>query len=332
MRDSLLAYLLDDVPPQERQRIEERLENDPIWKNELERLRRCMQEYATDPKNALPPSDLVNRTCTFVRHNTGTNHKSATLTESRDGLVGKKRYSITDLAVAVLVLIVGASLLLPALRDSRDSARRIDCQNNLYQLGVSLVEYADKFGHGLPHVKSNENAGIFVIKLADSGILDRQQLAELLVCPSSPLADDVFAGRVRLQIPTQKQLDAMSTEVLARVQKLMAGSYAYRLGYNDRAGTYRQVRFVRLNTAPMMADTPSLSVAGFQSANHEGCGQNVLFQDLSSRYIKLFLSQENIDHLYLNEDRKHAAGRHAQDVVLGRSEVGPAGPLVHASR
>ncbi|NOY41403.1 MAG: DUF1559 domain-containing protein [Planctomycetes bacterium] len=331
MRDQLIAYLLDDLSPEERQRVEERLENDPVWQEEFERLRQCTRGCASDPKSTCPPSDLANRTCQYVRQNADTNHKLVALSESHDGLVGKKRWSFVDLVVAATVLIAVSSLLFPALRDSRDSARQVDCENNLYHLGIALAEYSDRFGQGLPRVEPGENAGIFVVKLADSGVVDRQRLAELLVCPSSSDADEVFAGRTLMLIPTQAQLDAMPADVLARLKKQMAGSYAYRFGYRDQAGNYRQVRFVRLSTAPMLADTPSFSVAGFQSANHGGCGQNVLYQDLSVRYIKHCLSQENVDHLYLNEDRKHAAGRHARDVVLGRSEVGPAGPLVRAT-
>jgi hypothetical protein len=329
MRDELIAYLLDDLSSEERQRIEDRLVNDPIWKNELERLRECVKDYAADPNLCRPPSDLVNRTCRFVHNNAQV--EPATLTEAQDAPVGNKRWSLLDLAVTATVLIAVGSLLFPALRSSRESARQVDCQNKLYHLGIALVEYADRFGDGTPHVNADENAGIFVVKLADSGVIERLQLSELLVCPSSSLAKKIFAGQTRIQIPTQAKLKLMSEEMLARIRQHMAGSYAYRLGYRDQAGNYHQVRFMRLNTSPMLADTPSFSIAGFQSANHGGCGQNVLFQDLSSRHVKLCLTQDDVDHLYLNEDHKHAAGRHKHDVVLGRSEVGPSGSLVQAA-
>ena len=331
MRDQLIAYLLDDLPEEERERIEERLKNDPIWQNELERLRECIKDYAADPNLCRPPSDLVNRTCRYVRKNADSVDQPLGLSESREGFVGKKRWSLLDLAVAATVLIVMGSLLFPALRNSRESARQVDCQNKLYQLGVALVEYADRFEKGTPHVQPHENAGIFVVKLADSGIMDRKQLAELLVCPSSSLAEEVFAGHAKIQIPTQEKLNQMPEEMLARIRQHMAGSYAYRLGYRDQQGNYHQVRFVRLNTAPMLADTPSFSVAGFQSANHGGCGQNVLSQDLSIRHVKICLTQDDIDHLYLNEDHQHAAGRHAHDVVLGRSEINPSGSIIEVN-
>ena len=334
MRDKLISYLLDDLPPEERSRIEERLENDPIWKNELERLRECIKEYAADPKTASPPSDLVDRTCNFVRRNATAEKCKPTLSESNDGLTSKKRWSIVDLAVAAVILIAVGSLLLPALRVNRELARQQECQHKLYQLGLALAEYNDRFGNGIPSVEPHENAGIFVVKLAESGILTEQQLAELLVCPGSELSEDVFAGRIQIQIPSRAELNAMQAELRDQALQRMSGSFAYCLGYVDPSGKYHSVRFNRLKTAPMLADTPSFAVAGFQSANHGGCGQNFLYQDLSVRHVKLCLSSENqdVDHPYLNADRKQAAGRHANDIVLVRSEVGPKGPMVRSPK
>jgi len=166
-----------------------------------------------------------------------------------------------------------------------------------------------------------QNAGLFVVDLAESGLLARKQLAELLVCPSSPLADEVFAGSLVIQIPTPHELKTASKESLATMRKFMAGSYAYRFGYRDENGRYRQVKFEGRSDAPMLADAPSISVAGFQSPNHGGCGQNVVFQDLSGRHFNQCTAGEHADHLFLNEDHEHAAGRHARDVVLGRSEA-----------
>jgi len=330
MRDELLAYLLGDLGPEESQRIVERLESDPIWQRELQLLQSCMEAHEADPQSFNQPEDLVNRTCSLVRHAAAKSHSAqavpASLTESRDRAVSRLRsWSLADLAVGACVLLVLGMLLFPALRESRDAARRAKCQNNLKHLGTALVEYAEKSNRGLPHIDLGENAGSFVVDLAESGILARKELAELLVCPSSPLADEVFAGRVVVQIPTPQGLKTASKESLATMRKFMAGSYAYRFGYRDESGRYCQIKFEGRSDAPMLADAPCISVAGFQSPNHGGCGQNVVFQDLSGRLFDRCTAGENADHLFLNEDREHAAGRHARDVVLGRSEADPTG-------
>ncbi len=339
MRDELLAYLLGDLSPQEKERISERLQNDPIWQRELETLEACLKSQEADSESNSLPADLVDRTCSLVKRAThhGSNslhdslHKAqASLTESHEGAVSPRRWSLADLTIAAGVLMALGMLLLPAVRESRDAARRLKCQNNLKNLGTALVEYSERYGQGLPHIELGENAGSFVLDLAESNLLSREALYELLVCPSSPLADAVFAGSARIHIPTQQQLDQASPEMLALVRKWMAGSYAFRIGYRDKRGRYRHVEFSNSPNAPMLADAPSISVAGFQSPNHGCAGQFVVFQDLSVRYFKQCSPNENTN-FFLNDDHQHAAGRHIRDVVLARSEADPAG-VTHAEK
>jgi len=333
MRDKLLAYLLGDLGPEERQRIVDRIENDPIWQQELELLESCLEAREADPHSANQPTDLVDRTCSLVRQSASNGISTpseaqvvpTSLTESRDRLASLPSWSLADLTIGGGVLLVLGMLLFPALRESRDAARHVKCQDNLKNLGTALVEYAENSNRGLPHVDLGENAGSFVVDLAESRILTREQLGDLLVCPSSPLADEVFAGNVVIRIPTPQALQTAQEKSLATLRKFMSGSYAYRFGYFDRSGRYRQVKFEGRSDAPMLADAPSVSVAGFQSPNHGGCGQNVIFQDLSSRYFYRCTAGVNADHLFLNEDHRHAAGRNAHDIVLGRSEADPAG-------
>jgi len=336
MRDKLLAYLLGDLLPKERLEIDEHLKNDPNWQRELKLLKSCLEAQETDSTSANQPTDLVRRTCSFVQHAASQNRLTpaqtppacASLSESCDRLVALKNWSLADLTVGAAVLFVLGMLIFPALRENRDAARRVKCQSNLMTLGTALAEYAEKPNRGLPSVDLGENAGSFAVDLAESQLLSRKQLVELLVCPSSPLADEVFAGTVVIRIPTPKELQTASADSLAVLRKFMSGSYAYRFGYFDPNGRYCQVKFEGRSDAPMLADAPSASVAGFQSPNHGGCGQNVIFQDLSSRYFSQCVSGNNADHLFLNDDLRPAAGRSIRDVVLGRSEANPAGGVL----
>jgi hypothetical protein len=85
----------------------------------------------------------------------------------------------------------------------------------------------------------------------------------------------------------------------------------------------RQIRFVGSARVPLLSDAPSAAVAGYRSANHGGCGQNVIFQDLSCRYSQLADQLDGGDHWHLNDDGQPAAGVNAQDIVLGPSEATP---------
>jgi len=340
MRDELVAYLLNDADPEQRKRIEHHLAHDPTWQHEFERLRNCLEAYESDPQGTpCPPEDLVHRTCSFVQRavregaccSSGT-VLPASLSESRERCTSHRRWSLVDLTVGCAILLAFGMLLFPALRESRDAARRAKCQDNLREIGSALVEYANQNRRGLPHVGYHENAGMFVIELADSGVISCEDLAELLVCPNTQLAEDVHSGKVLMRVPTREELAQATPEALRVLQKHMSGSFAYQFGYIDAEGKYRRLEFVGRGDAPMLADAPSFSVAGFQSANHGGCGQNVLYQDLSSRYLSSCVAENRGDHLFLNDQGHHAAGRSDHDAVLGRSEASPAGQLLPISQ
>lgn len=341
MKDQLLAYLLDDLSLAQRQRIEQQLETDPVWRDELERLRSCLANSSSEghesnaPPCVCPPDDLVDRTCSLVRQAIDQNRvvpsqivaTPVSLTESCDSMSSTRRWPWADITIGAAVLLVVAALVFPALRESREAARRVTCQDNLRTLGTALAQYADQHGRELPHINQGENVGIFVVRLAEQGVLTRQQLVKVLVCPSTPLAEQVFQGYVVLEVPTQEQLDHASADQLRRLRENMSGNFAYRIGYVGSHGNYHHVKFVGSHDAPMLADTPSFEVAGFQSANHGGCGQNVLFQDLSVRYCKQCVTAEGHDHLFLNNNEQHQAGRSISDIVLVRGEYGRLGPL-----
>ncbi|MBL9127250.1 MAG: DUF1559 domain-containing protein [Verrucomicrobiales bacterium] len=59
-------------------------------------------------------------------------------------------FSLVELLVVIAILALLASILLPAISSAKESARRIQCINNLRQLSVTWEVYADDHGERLP--------------------------------------------------------------------------------------------------------------------------------------------------------------------------------------
>jgi hypothetical protein len=327
MRDLLVRYLLGELDESQQFELEERLRSSPELQRELARLRACFSAADGKEREAVePPSGLAERTIADVLcGEASAESKSSAPATAVEPSAYTPKWSIADLTVAGGVFLAVAMLFVPALQDSRDSARRRDCQNNLRELGALLGSYADEHNGYFPRVSPTDNAGVFAFRLVDEGYIDAPQLSRLLVCRSSPLAEEVRTGHVVVRIPNGSQLRIMHGIDLALLRQSMGGSYAYRLGYVD-GNRYYNIRNEKQQEqahSPLLADAPSFQLAGFMSANHRGCGQNVLYQDQSVHYQTNCLVPGLNDHLFLNTAGIPAAGQGRYDSVLGRSELTP---------
>lgn len=333
--EELIRYHFGEMSEQESALFEHRLANEAGLEKRLEKLQDCLSATTSSPHGeseltpvASPeisaPTGLADRVADSVADLTLEDlHRSSTDSHSKSTvpLAQPCRFSFFDAGAAIFALGLVALIISPSLLNSREAARRVQCQHNLAELGSALRQYAFDHGEQFPHLQPYENAGMFTVTLAEAGYLPSCDIEQLVVCPASSLADNISNQTAIVWVPSRYEFQTTPALLAERAKQFMSGSYAYRIGY-FKNGKYIQVDYQADSRSPLLCDAPAPN--GFQKMSpHHADGQHILFQDGSIKFQTSCLSPCRQDHLFLNNDGKVAAGINWQDAVMVRSEVTP---------
>jgi hypothetical protein len=314
MEEHLVGYLLNALDPVTHQRVESYLRTHPDARAQLALLEEALTPLADDADAPEPPDDLAVATLARISEYRCALPDAPRPTVHQRSLHARRWGRPADWLVAAVLLLLVAGVCAPLLVRQWREQQRLACENNQRQFWFALQAYADRSNEEFPRVESDgprSVAGVFVPILNDAGLLKDVSIT----CPAQ-----------RRHAPysyTVADLERLYREAPGRFHDItqnLAGHYAYCLGYEDG----QSLHGLRRNTGdglPILADRGG--VDAFNSTNHNGAGQNVLYVGGNVRWCVQPTVGLDGDNIYVNHHNRVGAGVCLSDTVLGASDARP---------
>lgn len=317
MREDLIAYALGELDTEQQRRIEQALAENEALRDELQQIERCLGDIDCDePADDDVPIGLADRTTAGIFSGCWNGRESAKQSSSSLGFSAVSCImSPVDMVVAIGVLITIGSLLAPALYNTRNQSQRISCANNLRQLGELITLYSERYDGYFPLVRPNEHVGIFASRLREADFVRSDLLDQAMICPGSPLAEQLAEQGRRFHVPSMAELSLATGMLREELQRTTSGSYGYQVGYLNQ-GYYVPASNHSNSLVPVIADAPSRLANHRASANHDGNGINALMQDGSVLTLSSPRLPCSNDFLFLNAAGEPAPGNQWNDGVI----------------
>ncbi len=351
-QENLLGYVLGALDAQEQRDIQQTIDANPEIEEQLIKIKGdllpldCLDSSAPQPGLARrtlesvaiwqnssslaptsnSPSPLAQSVMDAIDSAEASNEPESESSKPRlrvsisDRLLHPNTWSLPDVLVGTAFLAIFAGLLLPAISYVRFQSRIVVCDSNLQTFGKGLITYTNA-NEGrfvtIPRGSQLVSVGYIGPVLKDAGLLEDDSV---LACPG------IASSRPPVNIPTCEQIEAAKTLVeLDYYRQNSLGHFGFSMGHKIN-GAYQPPRVCGtslrgVSYVIIAGDRPSANMPGRASMNHSNHGQNILFEDGSTRYVVGHSYGE--DAIFENDYGFVGPGSHFGDSVIAAAHLRP---------
>ncbi len=307
--ERLLGFLLNACDADERNQIEQHLQQDESLRRDLQLLSNALVPLECDKPHYESPTGLAQRCCQYVYSRIDLIPAALSPVGGAAAVPVKvRRWSWLDISVAAAIAAAVLFLIAPAVYQNSQQSLKLACQNNLQHIGTALTSYSDRHGGYFPTPKREGRmavAGSWAPTLVSEGYLPD---VDKILCPSSP-----GGCNSKLRVPTTEELEQMSADEYANFIRELRSCYGYTLPYRD-GNQSKGHRNQRRPFFAIVSDPPGPGPSN--SPNHGGDGQNVLFEDGHVKYLLDRRPDHEDDDIFRNSNGEVAPGSHPNDSVI----------------